>query len=469
MKKENRINKLSFVDKIFGSGLFFLESKENTGVVVRNLNIVAFIISFVNATYLLFTGNMTMDFLGITTCYLPSILCIATEFFFRCGELYGGMVFSNTMVPLSLVLKGVYEPIPGIMLYPLAFGIVSFFILPTIRLVYYIYSLSVVCFIVIDVAYHYKYNPLFNENVSLIIFNDLLFGLVVFTVLGYLRNLLANLRRQRKIKEKEIISQNQELQAHQEEIANQNLLLQQRNQLLIESWHFQQKITSVLSHDTRTSLIFLKHIVTSSRRMTEKNAETEELLSELDREISNMTGTFDNVLLWLKQPSTISNINKEELLLHDIVEEIIFTYKGQAKTKEILIVNDVPPLFKLYISREYLRTILRNLIGNAIKFSKKNGVVRIASEENSQYSYLYVIDNGMGITEANLLKINEGAGFSTIGTMQEEGTGMGLIFCRNFIKKSEGEMKIVSDTQNGTTVIVSLPLKVNKSAIILAE
>lgn len=409
---------------------------------------------------------MTMTFAGIFTCYLPSILCILTDIILRGVNLYTSMLFTFITVPISLTVKGVYEPLPGLMLFPFTYGLVSFFLLPTRQLVYFIYTLSAVCFTIMDVAYHYKYNQHFEENISLIIFNDLMFAFLVYTVLGYLRNLLTKFRIQRKLKEKEMVTQNLELQTQQEEIANQNLMLQQRNQLLIESWHFQQKITSVLTHDTRTSLIFLKHIVNSSKRLKKINSETREMLSELDREISNMTGTFDNVLQWLKQPqpTTIKNIHKEEIFLHEVAEEIIFSYKGQIKTKEIVFVNDVQANPKIYINREYLRVILRNLIGNAIKFSKKGGTVRIWAEETSYSSKIYIKDNGIGITAANLKKINAGIGFSTTGTMWEKGTGMGLVFCRDFIKKSGGSMETISRLEEGTTIIISLPLFSNNIA-----
>lgn len=457
-RNDNGPKDLRIVDKIFGADLF-LQSREKSQVVARNMNIVAFLICFCYATYLLLTGIMTMTFLGIFTCYLPSVLCIATDIILRKINLFTSMVFTFISVPVSLTLKGLYEPLPGLMLFPFIYGIVCFFLLPTNTLIYLIYSLSSVCFVTMDVAYHYKYNHNFKENISLIIFNDLIFSFVVYTVLGYLQNLLSKFRRLRKMKEQEMVKQNLELQAQQEEIASQNKLLQYRNQLLIDSWHFQQKITSVLTHDTRTSLIFLKHILLSSKRMKKSNPEITELLSELDREISNMTGTFENVLQWLKHPTSISTIHKEEIFLHDITEEIIFSYKGQIKSKEIVIVNEVLTNPRLYINREYMRVIMRNIVGNAIKFSKKGGTVKIWASENDQYSQIYIEDAGVGISPINLKKINEGIGFSTQGTLKETGTGMGLVFCRDFIEKSGGKLEMISTDGKGTTVIVTLAKK----------
>lgn len=454
--KANTKNELHIVDKIFGADLF-LQSKENTHIVARNMNVVALIICFSYATYLLLTGRMSMTFPGIFTCYLPSLLCIVTDIILRTVNLYTSMLFTFITVPLSITLKGIYEPIPGLMLFPFTYGIVCFFLLPTRPLIYIIYSLSALCFTAIDLAYHYVYNQHFRENISLIIFNDLIFAFLVYTVLGYLRNLLTKFRHQRKIKEQEMITQNLELQTQQEEIANQNLLLQQKNQLLIESWHFQQKITSVLSHDTRTSLIFLKHIVLSTKRMKENNPETQELLSELDREISNMTNTFDHILQWLKKPSYINNIEKEEIILQELAEEIIFSYKGQVKNKELLLINKIHSSLKLHINQEYLKVILRNIVGNAIKFSNRGGIVTLWAEKSDSWFKIYIRDNGIGITAANLKKINEGVGFSTPGTLQETGTGMGLIFCRDFIEKNAGSLEIISASYSGTTVIISLP------------
>ena len=447
---------IRIIDKLFGADLL-LNSTENTHTVARNLNMVAFVICFAHATYLYFTGIMTKSFVGIFTCYLPATLCVTTEILFRNKKLFIGLIFTFTTVPIAITAKGLYEPLAGLMLFPFTYGIVSFFLLPSPRLIYPVYTLSVTCFTLIDVSYHKKYNQQFSENLSLIIFNDLLFAFLVYTVLGYLRNLLVKFQTQNKAKEQELFSQNMELQTHQEEIASQNFLLQQRNQLLIESWHLQQKITSVLSHDTRTSLIFLKHILLSSKSMTDKNTETQELIYELEREVTSMTNTFESVLEWLKQPSLINNIHKEEILLHDMADEIISSYKGQSKTKGVVLLNQVSSQSVLYMNYEYLKVILRNILGNAIKFSRKGGFVKIWEKETINHFRIYVQDTGVGISAINLKKINEGAGFSTPGTLLETGTGMGLIFCRDFIEKSAGHMEIISTQGVGTTIIITLP------------
>ncbi len=456
MKKDRDSKELRIIDNIFGADIF-LQSKKNTHIVARNMNIVALIICFLYASYLLFTGIMTMTIAGIFTCYLPAMLCIITDIILRKVDLYTSMLFTFIFVPISLTIKGLYEPLPGLSLFPFIYGIVSFFLLPTRKLVYVIYSLATLCFTTMDLAYHYKYNQKFRENISLIIFNDLIFSFVVYTVLGYLGNLLTKFRQHRRQKEREMVTHNLELQTQQEEIANQNLLLQQKNRLLIESWHLQQRITSVLSHDTRTSLIFLKHILQISKRNAQENSENEELILELDREVSSMTDTFDHVLQWLKQPSYINEIHKEKIMLQDVADEILFAYKRQAKSKEILLSNEIAEDTKLYINPEYLKVILRNIVGNAIKFSKKGGIVKIWSEETISLFKIFIQDTGVGISLSNLKKINEGVGFSTIGTMKETGTGMGLVFCRDFIEKSSGSMEIISSPGNGTTIIINIP------------
>ena len=447
--------------KLFTSDNFldFTEDKEPASKI---LNRIAFFVAFFHSTYLLFSGRMTHTFLGVSTCYFPSFLCIVTEILFLKGRLNQGMIFAFICVPLAVTLKGLYEPMTGLMLLPILYGVVCFFLLPTAKHIYYIYLLMALCSITIDLAYHYKFNPDFYDDASLILFNSAFFYTVLYLVLGYLRNLLTEYQNEKILKQTELSIQNKQLQAQQEEIESQNNLLQQRNKLLIESWHFQQKITSVLSHDARTSLIFLKHVVASFEKEKRGDEQLLGFTREMEREITNMNSLFDEVLQWLQRPKNDKESEKKMINLSDIAEEVNYAFKGAAKSKGVLLLNEIEVHQQVYANPEYLKVILRNLVGNALKFTHIDGRIVLSGAASDGMYALCIEDNGIGMSPNNLRKIKQGIEFSTVGTDKEMGIGLGLVFCREFVQKSNGDMVIESTLHHGTKITIRLPLKAKK-------
>ena len=107
-----------------------------------------------------------------------------------------------------------------------------------------------------------------------------------------------------------------------------------------------------------------------------------------------------------------------------------------------------------------LQLVLRNLISNAIKFTHKNGTVGISMDEEFPNLYIKVKDDGIGMSKdirKNLFKANEHT--STPGTENEKGTGLGLMLCKEFLDKYQGELQVDSELGKGTTFTVTLPVK----------
>jgi len=107
-----------------------------------------------------------------------------------------------------------------------------------------------------------------------------------------------------------------------------------------------------------------------------------------------------------------------------------------------------------------ITTVIRNLTSNAIKFTEPDGAVTIRTDENEDEIIVYVEDTGLGISEENqhkLFKIEDN--YSTYGTQQEPGTGLGLILCKEFVEKHGGEVWVDSELNKGSTFTFTLPKK----------
>lgn len=129
-----------------------------------------------------------------------------------------------------------------------------------------------------------------------------------------------------------------------------------------------------------------------------------------------------------------------------------------AEQKSITTNLTLPNKLIIHADRFMLETVLRNLISNAIKFTSKNGNINISVEEKEKYFLFLVEDTGVGIKKENLKKLFRiGENFSSRGTEDETGTGLGLILCNEFIKKHNGEIWVESEPGVGSKFYFTIP------------
>ncbi len=121
------------------------------------------------------------------------------------------------------------------------------------------------------------------------------------------------------------------------------------------------------------------------------------------------------------------------------------------------LVNEVDKIITVNADKDMLNLVLRNLISNSIKFSNKQGIIKITSEQNDGVVKVKVSDNGIGIPDNDLEKILRiDIRYTTEGTAEEKGTGLGLILCKEIIEKHGGEIQIKSENNKGTEVSFTL-------------
>ncbi|MCO6175310.1 ATP-binding protein [Flavobacterium sp. NRK F10] len=249
-----------------------------------------------------------------------------------------------------------------------------------------------------------------------------------------------------------------------EKIKSNKIILAQK-QKLDELNATKDKLFSIVSHDLRSSVNALK---TSNSKLL-KNLETKNL-DELDfllhqnSAIANSTyNLLDNLLHWALLQSQQSFFEITAMRLFFIVEQISFNYKSLLQEKEIQFENNVARSEMVYADQESLKIILRNLMDNAIKFSKERGYIHIYTRSrNDMYCDLIIEDNGLGMdaaTRENLLKED----ISLIKKQNNDkiGSGLGLQLCKSMIKKNKGKFTIESELGKGTKMIVSLPKTVS--------
>lgn len=242
------------------------------------------------------------------------------------------------------------------------------------------------------------------------------------------------------------------------QLANKQLRLQK---LALEQASFQKdKIFSILSHDLRLPISSLSSVL----QLVEKQSISEEAFAKikhaLGKQITSLNTTLDNLLLWSRnqmeggvidtRPATVS--------LHDIIENNRHLLMGAANQKKIVINNEVPLIAKAYVDVHHFDIVMRNLLLNALKFTDEGGEISIRYTEMINTITVQVADTGVGMTTeqiSKLFKIN--THFTTAGTKNEKGAGLGLLLCKEFVAANHGSLAIESEPGNGSVFSVTLP------------
>jgi signal transduction histidine kinase len=187
--------------------------------------------------------------------------------------------------------------------------------------------------------------------------------------------------------------------------------------------------------------------------------EIEFFINSIDGAISKSYQLLEQLLLWSRSNTGKLEFHPAELNLDKIIGENINLLTPVAQQKQIMLEYVPKPDISVLADEAMLKTVIRNLVSNSIKFTQTGGTVQVIAERNKSLIKIRVKDNGVGMTEEqknNLFRIDKSS--STTGTKGEQGTGLGLIICREFIEKHKGKISVESKKGEGTSFILSFPV-----------
>jgi PAS domain S-box-containing protein len=240
------------------------------------------------------------------------------------------------------------------------------------------------------------------------------------------------------------------------------LLLLERERQLRELNSTKDKLFSIIAHDLRSpfnSILGLSELLIENTKNFEVS-ESEKYLEIINSSAKNTLILLDNLLDWAKSQTEKNIFKPEKTSLPAIINEMLEVSKSVVKIKNIaLIISQIDDI-KVYADINMLKTILRNLISNAIKYTHPNGVITISAVQNQNNIEITVSDNGVGMSEETRNKLFEiGSNITTAGTANEKGSGLGLILCREFIEIHGGEIWVNSELGKGSSFTFSLPFR----------
>jgi signal transduction histidine kinase len=217
---------------------------------------------------------------------------------------------------------------------------------------------------------------------------------------------------------------------------------------------------SILAHDLKnpfTALIGISDLLIENMRVYSID-ETEELLRHINDASTDTFALLEDLLEWTSTQSGKIPFNPQIQDFSDICRNVLKSLNRNIEAKNITIKTSSIDNISVFADISMLKTILRNLVTNAIKFTNKGGTIKINAEENSENVTISVSDNGIGITPDKLTKLfNISHRQTTRGTEKECGTGLGLILCKEFVDKHSGNISVESECGKGTNFKFTLP------------
>ncbi len=243
---------------------------------------------------------------------------------------------------------------------------------------------------------------------------------------------------------------NKLLMEHQAEIKKRSVELEQLNQV-------KDKFFSIISHDLRSPMNALAGILDLAEKKHLDANEFVQVTKELRVQFNHTKTLINNLLDWTLLQMDKLSIHEDKVDLHAMVEEN-FRLFSALQTKSTQMKNLIQPGTFAMGDTNMVNLVFRNLILNAIKFTEVGGIVSVAATNKGNFVEVAISDNGVGISpDVQKILFEKTTGYSTRGTANEKGTGLGLILCKEFVERNGGTIWLQSEVGKGSTFFFTLP------------
>jgi len=245
------------------------------------------------------------------------------------------------------------------------------------------------------------------------------------------------------------------------ELKNTEIALKESEAKLKAVNAVKDRFFSIIAHDLRSPfnsiLGFSELLIDNIKNLGE--AEVEEFLRMINSSAVNTLSLLDNLLNWAKTQTGEIDFNPERIVLSTIIKEIIEISDSAAKLKKIFLNYIHSDDIEVYTDKNIVKTVLRNLISNAIKFTETGGRITVSAVPRHNQVEITIADNGVGMNEETRRKLFDmSTHITSEGTNKEKGSGLGLVLCKEFVEKLGGNIWVESEEGKGSDFKFTLPL-----------
>jgi signal transduction histidine kinase len=218
----------------------------------------------------------------------------------------------------------------------------------------------------------------------------------------------------------------------------------------------QNKFFSIISHDLGN--IFSGLIGLADLLSNKNEGNKEFLVNILQQSTQRGYNLLKNLLDWSRLHTGKIKPTAEFLCLKEFFDKNMMLLAHQAQNKNIILFSFIDKNVSVFADGNMVNTVIRNLLSNAIKFTPENGKVEMSAKQDGDFIEILVSDTGVGIKKGDIEKLFKvDVSHSTIGTAQEQGTGLGLILCKDFVESNRGNIWVESELGKGSQFYFRLP------------
>ena len=247
---------------------------------------------------------------------------------------------------------------------------------------------------------------------------------------------------------------------HQISLVAAKRIIEKQNRDLLATINNRDKMYSVIAHDLRSPMASIRMVLNLVAATTSSELVGEEvfsLIEKANKESEEVHDLLDNLLKWTKSQTGRLNVVLQDLDLNDIIPGVVDIFELIAANKKIKLSYTGSSII-VRADNDMLKTVVRNFMSNAIKFSPENSTIEIIVTSDADFAKISVRDHGVGIAADRIDSIFH-KGETTYGTGGEEGSGLGLQLCQDFARKNGGDVMVESVEGEGSTFSVMVPLK----------
>ncbi len=240
-------------------------------------------------------------------------------------------------------------------------------------------------------------------------------------------------------------------------------VIERQNEELRETIYGRDKLYSVIAHDLRSPLGAIQLTTKMLEDMLPPDVIGEDmhgLVVECNKQVSELFALLDNLLKWTKSMTGALKVVFQDFEASMIIDAVYDMYHKVAEMKGITLSKECQnPGVKVHADIDMCKTVLRNFLSNAVKFSKEGSTIEIIQYCEDGFAVVGVRDHGCGMTEEEMGRLfHKDTHFSKFGTNREEGSGLGLLLCKNFAEAIGGKLTVQSEVGKGSTFSMYIPV-----------
>ncbi len=345
----------------------------------------------------------------------------------------------------------------GLDLYFILYGILAVFFLKDKGFMAFTIGFSMINFFVVSVVLKQFVYQLENVNSFFYLFNEGVAILFIFYGLYLIKNENSIYQLNILKKNNDLQRKNLQIQIQSDKIRDDASLLEKQTKELTELNAVKNKLFGIISHDLKGPMYAVRNVFSDIHKKKMRAAEIKTLIPEVLNDLNYTVDLMDNLLQWAKTQMQSQTAYQQNVDIGSLLNETVQLVRLQAERKNITIdVNANEQTFGV-MDKEMIHLVLRNLLSNAIKFTPENGTITAGVNENGFSLEVYIQDSGGGISADALKKIRSNNFYTTKGTANESGTGLGLMLCKEYLHRNNSQLMIESEEGKGSVFSFTLP------------